>query len=418
MDTAASLGLPQQVFRAAPSTPTPGAANVIRNGFAAVEPRLRRGAIRRVYSKYVSPIRPGYLHPHPRARLWACAATVWLLHGVPGTAQVPVNPPIPDPLPEAPQRPPVVSSLGTVAGEVVDSDGAMVAGAQVTCRTPGVTRQATSDINGHFTLGDLPPGPFTLSVQLPGFTPGTEAGSLQPGQTLDLPPTVLAMAVVQIDVNAITPEQAALEELHTEEHQRLVGVLPNFFVSYNWTAQPLTNRQKFSLSTHNVLDPGNLALSGVVAGVQQADNAFPGYGQGAAGYGKRFGADLANLVVGTYMGGAVLPSLFHQDPRFFYKGTGTRRSRLLYALSRSVITRGDNGHDQPNFSGILGDLSAGAISNIYYPASDRQGATLFLENGLLGIAGDAMNDIVQEFIFNHVTTRGKKKTVEANPVAP
>ena len=118
------------------------------------------------------------------------------------------------------------------------------------------------------------------------------------------------------------------------------------------------------------------------------------------------------------MGWAVLPSLFHQDPRYFYKGTGTRTSRLLYALSRSVITRGDNGHDQPNFSGILGDLSAGAISNIYYPASDREGAELFLENGFLGIAGDAMNDIVQEFLFNHVTTRGKKKTVEANPVAP
>ena len=246
-------------------------------------------------------------------------------------------------------------------------------------------------------------------VALPGFTSFEQNEILLPGRSLQLDPMVLRLATVNIEVNAVMPEELALEQLHTEEHQRLAGVLPNFFVSYNWTAPPLSARQKFALSTHNVADPGNLALVGTVAGVQQATNSFPGYGQGAAGYGKRFGADLGNLVVGTYMGGAVLPALFHQDPRYFYKGTGSVRSRALYAISRAVICRGDNGRDQPNFSGILGDLSSGAISNLYYPASDRQGARLTLENGFLGIAGDAMNSLVQEFVFNHVTTRGKKK---------
>ena len=286
----------------------------------------------------------------------------------------------------------------------------MIAGAVVTL-SPAATfaGQTTTDRNGHFVLHNVPPGSFRLSVSLPGFTPATESGTLQPGQTLDLPQIALSMAIVSISVDALTPEQAALEQLHTEEHQRLVGVLPNFFVSYDWTAPPLTAHQKYALATHNVLDPGNLALSATVAGIQQAADAFPGYNQGAAGYGKRFGADLANLVVGSYMGGAVLPSLFHQDPRFFYKGTGTRRQRFVYAISRAVITRGDNGHEQPNVSGILGDLSAAALSNIYYPASDRQGATLFFENGILSIAGDAMNDLVQEFVFNHITTKGKKQ---------
>ena len=111
------------------------------------------------------------------------------------------------------------------------------------------------------------------------------------------------------------------------------------------------------------------------------------------------------------MGGAVLPSLFHQDPRYFYKGTGTKKQRFFYAISRAVVTRGDNGRNQPNFAGVLGDLSAGAISNLYYPASDRQGGSVFIENSILAIAGDAMNDFVQEFFFNHFTsdTRAKKK---------
>lgn len=300
---------------------------------------------------------------------------------------------------------------GTIAGQVYDSRGAMIAGATLTLSPSSApARQVVTGDSGQFILQDVPPGPFSLVASLPGFTSVTQTGTLQPGQTLYLPQITLSLAVVNISVTAVTPEQAALEELHTEEHQRLVGVLPNFFVSYNWTAPPLTTRQKFILATHNAADPGNLALVGTVAGIQQAADAFPGYHQGAAGYGKRYGADLANLVVGTYMGGAVLPSLFHQDPRYFYKGTGTRRARFLYAISRAVITRGDNGHNQPNFAGVLGDLSAAALSNTYYPATDRQGATLFFENGVLSIGGDAMNNLVQEFVFNRITTRGKKQT--------
>ena len=300
-----------------------------------------------------------------------------------------------------------------LTGQVLRDDGAIITGAKITLteKATRALRSAASNASGQFVFQDLPPGAYTLSVALPGFNPAEQVLELQPGQTLDLTPTKLSMATVNISVDAITPEQLALQQLQTEEHQRLVGVLPNFFVSYNWTAPPLTAGQKFRLSTHNVLDPGNLALVGVVAGVQQAADAFPGYSQGWAGYGRRYGADLGNLVVGTYMGGAVLPSLFHQDPRYFYKGTGTKKQRFFYAISRAVITRGDNGRNQPNFAGVLGDLSAGAISNLYYPASDRQGGSVFLENSILAIAGDAMNDFVQEFFFNHFTsdTRNKGK---------
>ncbi len=317
------------------------------------------------------------------------------------------------PLPQSPAAA-IAQDTCRLTGRVL-SNGAMVSGAQVRLSSQNGVRQTSSDDSGRFSFVGLQPATYALTVTLPGFTTAMQEVELQGGQTLDLPPIEIALSTVSISVDALTPEQVALEQLHTEEHQRLVGVLPNFFVSYDWTAPPLTVGQKFNLSTRNALDPGNLALVGTVAGVQQASNAFPGYGQGAAGYGRRYGADLGNLVIGTYMGGAVLPSLFHQDPRYFYKGTGTKRSRVVYALSRAVITRGDNGHDQPNFAGVLGDLSAGALSNLYYPASDRQGATLFLENSILAIAGDAMNDLVQEFFFNHFTSDTRKKKNKQQP---
>jgi hypothetical protein len=192
-------------------------------------------------------------------------------------------------------------------------------------------------------------------------------------------------------------------EVHVEEHQRLAGIMPNFFVTYDWHAAPLNARQKLELSWRNTIDPANFAISAATAGVQQARNEFRGYGQGAAGYGKRVAADTGDLLFGTFMGGFVFPSILHQDPRFFYKESGSFISRALYALSAAVICRGDNGKWQPNYSGMLGDLSAGALSNLYYPASDRNGASLTLENGLLDIGEDAIGNLVQEFIFKHLT---------------
>ncbi len=294
---------------------------------------------------------------------------------------------------------------GTLDGVVTDAAGALMGGAQVFLHpATGPVRTLQSDRDGRFAFSSVEPGAFTLDVTLPGFEPVSIAGRLEEKQRLTVAIPALRLATMSVSVEAVaSTEQLSTEQLVAEEHQRLLGILPNFFVSYSWTAPPLTSRQKFALSTKNVLDPGNLALAGVVAGVQQATNAFPGYHQGAAGYGRRYGADLANLVLGTYMGGAVLPSLFHQDPRYFYKGTGSTRSRFFYAVSTAVICRGDNGHRQPAFASILGDLSAGAISNLYYAPSDRQGATLTFENGLLGIAGDAMNNVFQEFVLRKIT---------------
>ncbi len=322
------------------------------------------------------------------------------------------------PIPALTAQTPADPTPGTLAGSIVDTQNALIPNAHIQLTHPAAavpTQQTLSTPEGHFHFDQVPPGAFTLSVTMRGFVATTITGNLLPGQTLDLQPIALKPAAqleLQVLPNApYTPEQ----QLHVEEQQRLIGLFPNFFVSYQWNAPPLTAGQKFRLATRNAVDPGNLALVGTVAGFQQAANSFPGYGQGAAGYGRRYGADLGNLVAGTYMGGAVFPSLFHQDPRYFYKGTGSTRSRLVYAISRAIICRGDNGHNQPNFAGIIGDLSAGAISNLYYPASDRHGAGITFYNGLLAIGGDAVNGIFQEFFSHALTPSAKHQRPSSTP---
>jgi hypothetical protein len=304
----------------------------------------------------------------------------------------------------AQQAPAVAQATATISGTAVDVDGALVPNAHLDLIESDATiHQLSSSSDGSFSFDHVVPGNFTLRYRSHGFVSGSVTGNVRPGESITLPPIVLKPAAsLQVDVTPDDPYSSE-QQIHFEEQQRLLGFAPNFFVSYQWNAPPLTSHQKFALAWANGRDPANLLLVGTVAGVQQARNEFNGYGQGSQGYGKRFGADLANLEVGTFMGGAVLPSVFHQDPRYFYKGTGTIRSRIVYALSSAVICRGDNGHRQPAFSGILGDLSSGAISNLYYPASNRDGPGLTFENGLLAISGDALNGLVQEFLLRKVT---------------
>jgi hypothetical protein len=188
----------------------------------------------------------------------------------------------------------------------------------------------------------------------------------------------------------------------------VLGVIPNFYVEYAPNAAPLNSRQKFSLAWRSSIDPFTFLASAAFAGVEQADNSFSGYGQGAQGYAKRFGANYADGFTSNMIGGAILPSLLKQDPRYFYKGTGTIRSRAFYAIAMTVVSKGDNGNWQPNYSGIIGGLAAGGISNLYYPASNRDGATLTFENALIGLAGGAVQNLLQEFVIRKLTPKVPK----------
>ena len=203
---------------------------------------------------------------------------------------------------------------------------------------------------------------------------------------------------------------AKAHEQLSREKQRVLGVVPNFYVSYVPNALPLDSKQKFELAWKTAVDPVSFAVNGAVAGVQQAQNDFSGYGQGAQGYAKRYGASYADFVAGTFIGGAILPSLLKQDPRYFYKGSGSKRSRILYALANSVICKGDDGHWEANYSSIVGSLSAGALSNLYYPANDRNGVALTFENALIGIGESAAVNLLQEFFVRKLTPSASKQS--------
>ncbi len=301
--------------------------------------------------------------------------------------------------------------LGTISGTVVDPNGNFVFSARVKLeREEHVEeRETASDKEGHFTFAGVPAGPFRLTITAATFADQEVTGILHPGEALEMPQISLLIAAETTEVRvSVTNYELAEEQVKIEETQRVFGVIPNFYVSYQQDTLPLRPKQKFELAWKTNIDPVTIAATGVIAGVQQAENGFSGYGQGSQGYAKRFGASYADSFIGTMVGGAILPSLLKQDPRYFYKGTGSTRSRILYAMANAVICKGDNGHWQPDYSGILGSLAAGGISNLYYPASSRNGAWLTFENTFIGVGGSAIANLFQEFLVRKLTphTRG------------
>ena len=252
-----------------------------------------------------------------------------------------------------------------------------MAGAHVTLmqedRSTSVETQSGDD--GQFSFGNIASGPFQLTFTAEGFAPQTSSGTLQEGETYTAPRIVLILATKKTEVRVEVPRvEVAEEQIKEQEKQRVLGIVPNFYVTYVPNAAPLTSKQKFELAWKSTLDPVTFILTGAIAGAQQANNTFSGYGQGAQGYAKRYGADYADAVSSTFIGSAILPSLLKQDPRYFYKGSGSVRSRILYAIANAVICKGDNGRWQADYSDILGSLASGALSNLYYPPQDRNGA--------------------------------------------
>ncbi len=202
-------------------------------------------------------------------------------------------------------------------------------------------------------------------------------------------------------------EQLSKEQEQIAVQQRIGGIIPNFYSTYDWNAPPMVAKQKFQLSLHSIFDPVAFLTVAGLAGAEQYQNVFPAYGSGIEGYGKRYGAAFANHASGILLGRAVYPSLFRQDPRYFYKGKGKVTSRMLYAVSAAVVARGDDGRWKPNYSRVLGNFSAAALSNLYYPASDR-GASLVLFNGLAGTGADAVANLIREFLLKSITSHVPK----------
>jgi Carboxypeptidase regulatory-like domain len=316
------------------------------------------------------------------------------------------------PVPEAPRT--VASAgeqsagqqlSGSISGRVVDQTGGVVVGARVTLtRDDQSSKQdLLTDNYGQFSFDATAPGLFHLTISSEGFATQSSSGILHPGEIYIVPQIALPVAAAVTEVQ-VTPSRTEIaeEQLKDQEKQRVLGFIPNFYVSYIPNAAPLSSKQKFKLAWKTTVDPVTFGLTGAIAGIEQAQNEFKGYGQGAAGYGRRYGASYGDLVTGTFIGSAILPSLLKQDPRYFYKGTGSRRSRILYALANAVVCKGDNENWQANYSGILGGLASGGISNLYYPSGNR-GVALTFENALIGLGESAAANLFQEFIVRKFT---------------
>jgi len=251
---------------------------------------------------------------------------------------------------------------GTIAGRVLDRTGAAVTKAvlQLASEAQSASQVAITDDQGQFLFAHITPGPFRLTISSEGFAAQTYYGIVQSGEHYDVPAITLAVASTSAQVQVtLSRADLAEAEIKDQEKQRIFGVVPNFYVTYNPSAVPLRPKQKFELAGKAIVDPVNLGLTGTLAGFQQATNAFSGYGQGAQGYAKRYAANYADMVTGTLIGSAILPTFLKQDPRYFYRGSGSIRSRIFYALASSAIRKSDNGQWQPDYSGIGGGLAAG-----------------------------------------------------------
>ena len=353
------------------------------------------------------------LSPHPALRCLACAllsaATSCLAQQSLVRADLPEAPQpqaSSQPTPQPPQQQPT-----SLRGTVIDRDEAMVPSAHITLTVTSpvpFTLQTTSAADGTFTLSGIPAGPFTLTITAPGFATEQTSATAIAGAAAQLSPITLHPGISSDVEVTLTRTEIAEDQIHDEEQQRVLGFIPNYYVSYLPNALPLSRRQKLELASKTVINPFTFVITGAIAGIQQANNTNSGYGQGAAGYGKRYASNYGGVLIDTGIGGALLPILFRQDPRYFYQGTGTIRSRIFHSTMQVVVAKGDNGHWQPNYSGILGNFATASIENAYLPAENRNDGATVVTNTLIGFAGAAVGNIFQEFVVKHFTPHTPK----------
>ena len=241
-----------------------------------------------------------------------------------------------------------VSQTGLIRGTVTDVNDAPVPGATVVLggNDAADVRSVTTNESGFYEIRDVPAGrPYKVRVQATGFSEWeSPVVTVEAGQSKILDVSKLRIEEVQtaVTVTPETTEEIATAQVKAEEKQRGFAIIPNFYAVYSPNPAPLTPKLKFSLALRVARDPFTLAGVGVLAGIDQATD-HPKYVQGARGYGERFGVNYANSFTDLMLYGAILPSLFHQDPRFFYQREGTVKSRALHASLACLLSEGTTG---------------------------------------------------------------------------
>jgi hypothetical protein len=298
-----------------------------------------------------------------------------------------------------------------IVGTVTDTNGDVIPDASVAfAMGSGSPETVVANDDGFFQINNVTPGAaYQVTVSAKGFADWKSSTMpLAPGQFHILTGIKLKMLGDAISVTVVASSaQLATEQVQIEEHQRVLGFIPNFYVSYDENPVPLTAKLKFDLAFKVAIDPVTFAGAGFVAAIDQASH-YPNYVEGMNGYGQRFASVYAGGLTDILVGGALLPSILHQDPRYFYQGTGSTKSRLLHALSNPIICRGDNGRLQPNYSSLGGYLASGAVANAYYPESNR-GPGLVFRSFSIDFSADVANGVLQEFVLKKLTRNSKDR---------
>jgi hypothetical protein len=300
------------------------------------------------------------------------------------------------------------AKTGSIRGTVTDGGDDPLSDAAVVLHGPAGERLAsvTKD-DGSFAFPNVTPGTvYQINVTAEGFEERSEPITVESGQDKTLADIKLRILAVQraVTVNYSSKEVAA-QQLKVEEQQRVLGFIPNIYVVYDPHPEPLSTKMKFHLAYKGLTHPTFFTFEALWAGVEQADD-HPDYRLGARGYGERFGANLASGTSEALFGNAILPSLLHQDPRYFYRGSGTKGSRAWHAVIAPFVCQGDNGKTQPNYSQWGGSLISASLANTYYPDSNR-GAGLVFTNFGTSMGLHVVLGLAQEFVLGKFTSRGK-----------
>ena len=291
----------------------------------------------------------------------------------------------------------------SIQGKVTDSSGAPIFGAVVTVDGVGGSRTTVTDIEGAFQISLLPPGHFNVKISASDMSDWTaESVAVSAADTkpllavMQLAPTVTSVTV------GLSPAELAEEQVKRETQQRVVGIIPNYFVAYG-NAAPLSPQQKFNLTFKTLIDPATFAAAGITAGIQQSRNSYHQFGQGSEGYSKRFGAAYGTAATNLLFTSVLGASLLHQDPRYFYSGEGTKKQRAWYAIKSAFRAKGDNGKWQPPYASVLGTVAAAELSELYYPGSRTQ-YTLLGRGLMFHLGGLIALNLGQEFFLKKLTS--------------
>jgi hypothetical protein len=226
---------------------------------------------------------------------------------------------------------------------------------------------------------------------------------------------ILTVGAIIAFAAGVSPCQSTTPDLATQqETKHLFWLIPNYRTSASLTDyKPLTPSQKFKIAAQDSFDRGTIALAAIFGAEGQLSNSNRSFGQGAAGFGRYFGTAYGDFLIGNFMTEGVFPSLLHQDPRYFRRGTGTAWSRIGYAVGQTLWTHKDSGGMQFNYSEVLGNSAAAAISTAYYADNRTAGDAVSKLGTQIGI--DMAANVLKEFYpdIERKFTRKHKKDAAA-----